>query len=96
MTSNWTIVHPINEESPLYNLNKEDIENAAIEILVFVQGFDESFSNIVISRTSYTSDEFIYGAKFLPMYGPSQNGLSTTLLLDKLNDYENATINVKY
>jgi inward rectifier potassium channel len=45
MTSNWTLVHIINEDSPLYNLSKEDINNASLEMLIFVQGFDESFSN---------------------------------------------------
>lgn len=96
LTANWTLVHPINEESPLYNLTKEDIENAALEIVVFIQGFDESFSNTVISRTSYTADEFVYGAKFLPMYGPNASGQSTMLYLDKLDSYEAAAINIKF
>ena len=96
MVSNWTLVHPINEDSPLYNLSKQDIENASLEMLIFVQGFDESFSNIVISRASYTSDEFIYGAKFLPMYGPAPDGKSTILDIGKLNDYEAAKLITDY
>ena len=96
LTANWTLVHPINEESPLYNLTKEDIENSAIEVISFVQGFDESFSNTVISRTSYTADELIYGAKFLPMYGPTSDGKSTILHLDKLDDYETAKITIEF
>lgn len=85
---NWTLVHPINEESPLYKLTKKDIEAAQTEVLVFVQGFDESFSNTVVTRTSYTFEEFVYGAKFLPMFNPTPDGKSTILHLDKLDDYE--------
>jgi inward rectifier potassium channel len=96
MTSNWTLVHPINEDSPLYSLTKEDINNASLEMLNFVQGFDESFSNTVVSRTSYTADEFVYGAKFLPMYGPAADGTRTILHIDKLNDYEPAKLIVDY
>ena len=48
--------------------SKEDIKNVQAEVLVFVQGFDESFANTVISRNSYTFEEFVYRAKFLPMY----------------------------
>jgi inward rectifier potassium channel len=96
MTSNWTLVHIINEDSPLYSLSKEDINNASLEMLVFVQGFDESFSNTVVSRTSYTADEFVYGAKFLPMYGPAADGTRTILHIDKLNDYEPAKINIEF
>jgi inward rectifier potassium channel len=35
LTSNWTLVHPINEESPLFGLTKDDINNSNVEILVF-------------------------------------------------------------
>jgi inward rectifier potassium channel len=64
--------------------------------LCFVQGFDESFSNTVVSRTSYTHSEFIYGAKFLPMYEPTADGKSTLLHLDKLDSFEPAKINIEY
>jgi inward rectifier potassium channel len=96
MTSNWTLVHIINEDSPLYNLSKEDINNASLEMLIFVQGFDESFSNTVISRTSYTADEFVYGAKFLPMYEPTADGGSTILHIDKLDDFEKVKLPIEY
>jgi inward rectifier potassium channel len=88
LISNWTIVHVINEESPFFNLSKEDIDNGNVEILVLIQGFDESFANTVISRGSYIASEFVYGAKFLPMYHPNKNNTGTVLELDKLNAYE--------
>lgn len=96
LISNWTLVHVINEESPLFNLTKEEIENGKVEIFVFVQGFDESFSNTVVSRTSYTYEEFVYGAKFLPMYHPNENNTGTILHLNKLNDFEKAELPISY
>ena len=95
MTANWTLVHIINEESPMYGFTKEDLSNARAEMLVFVQGFDESFSNTVISRTSYTYEEFVFGAKFLPMYHPSEDGMKTVLHLDQLDAYEEVLLPVK-
>ncbi len=92
MTANWTLVHIINEESPIYGFTKEDLANARAEMLVFVQGFDESFSNTVISRTSYTYEEFVFGAKFLPMYHPSEDGKRTVLHLDQLDAYEQVAL----
>ena len=88
MTANWTLVHVINEESPLFGFTREDMVNAEAEILVFVQGFDESFSNTVVSRSSYHFEEFIYGAKFRPMYHPTEDKTSTVLHLDQLNDFD--------
>lgn len=95
MTANWTLVHIINEESPMYGFTKEDLSNARAEMLVFVQGFDESFSNTVISRTSYTYEEFVFGAKFLPMYHPSEDGMKKVLHLDQLDAYEEILLPVK-
>ncbi|MBC7651405.1 MAG: Inward rectifier potassium channel Irk [Deinococcales bacterium] len=92
LISNWTIVHVIDEESPFYNLSKQDIDNANIEILILVQGFDESFANTVIARGSYIANEFVHGAKFLPMYHPNEDNTSTILELDKLNAYEEMKI----
>ena len=92
MTANWTLVHPINEDSPLYQFTKEDIENADVELLVFVQGFDESFSNTVISKASYLHKEFVYGAKFVPMYHPNETNDGTILELDKLDHFAPADL----
>jgi inward rectifier potassium channel len=88
----WTIVHPISEKSPLYGFSKEDIANTDIELLVFVKAFDEVFSNNVIGRTSYTSKEIVYGAKFNMMYEPNADKSKTILNLDKLNDYNKVTL----
>ena len=96
MTANWTLVHPINEDSPLFQLSKADIEAAETELLVFVQGFDESFSNTVISKSSYRFEEFVYGAKFLPMYHPNEAGTGTILELDKLDHFTPAELPLQF
>ena len=87
LTLSWTIVHPITETSPFYNFTEEDFKNSRGEILVFVKAFDDMFSNTVVSRTSYTLNELIIGAKFNPMYHRAENENKTQLHLDKLNSY---------
>ncbi|MBC7826241.1 MAG: Inward rectifier potassium channel Irk [Chitinophagaceae bacterium] len=88
----WTIVHPINDKSPLYTLAAEDFKNLKTEVFVMVKAFDETFSNTVVARTSYTNDEIVFGAKFIPMYRRSVSGGTTILELDKLNHFEKADI----
>lgn len=85
---NWTIVHPINEESPVHGMSLEELKNARAEVLVYLKAYDEGFSNTVVARTSYTADEIIEGAKFKPMYERSSSGEATILHLDKLNEFE--------
>ena len=88
LTLSWTLVHPITEESPLYQFIKEDFENINGEIVVYIKTFDEMFSNTVAIRTSYTFDEVVYGAKFKPMYSRNSNNTKTILYLDKLNHFD--------
>ena len=50
------------------------------------------FSNTVATRTSYTFDEVVYGAKFEPMYTRSTDNSKTILNLDKLNVFKNVDL----
>ncbi len=87
LTLSWTLVHPITEDSPLYNFTKEDFTNIQGEILVYIKTFDDMFSNTVAIRTSYTFKEVVFGAKFEPMYSRSDDHSKTILHLDKLNSF---------
>ncbi|MBS1782607.1 MAG: Inward rectifier potassium channel Irk [Bacteroidetes bacterium] len=84
----WTIVHVMNEESPFWGMSWAEMQNVQFELLVFIKGFDDHFSNQVQQRTSYTVNDVIYGAKFLPTFRRSDDGKTTILELDKINQYE--------
>jgi inward rectifier potassium channel len=91
LTLSWTLVHPITENSPLYEFTEEDFKNINGEILVFIRLFDDMFSNTVAIRTSYTFSEIIYGAQFNPMYEKSNDANKTILNLDQLNRHNKVT-----
>lgn len=88
LTLSWTLVHPITEKSPLFHLNEDDFKNTIGEIIVYVKVFDDMYSSTVVKRTSYTFDEVVYGAKFLPMFTKSTDENKTLLQIDKLNLFE--------
>lgn len=92
LNMNWTVVHPIDQESPLLNFTEEDMHRSDMELYVQVTGFDHIFSNMVMQRTSYTYKEIIWGAKFKPMYHESADGSTTILELDKLNQKEDVKL----
>ena len=85
---NWTIVHPINEESPIFGMSLDDMKAANVEILVYIKAYDEGFANTVVARTSYTAHEIIEHARFKPMYRPSLSGDATILYMDRLNAFD--------
>ena len=92
LTLSWTIVHPITEESPFYRFTREDFANTRGEILVFVKAFDDMFSNTVLARSSYTLQEIVQGAKFVPMYHRNDASNRTILDLEKTGVYVDANV----
>ncbi len=92
MNLSWTLVHPITEDSPMYNLSEEDFKNGSGEIMIFIKAFDDMFSNTVVARSSYTFNEIMYGAKFKPMFYRDETHHRTILDLSKLNAIEKVNI----
>jgi inward rectifier potassium channel len=72
----WTIVHPIDEQSPLFNVGQEQLEAMDAEFLILFKAFDDTFSQSVHTRSSYKYDEVVVGAKFQSLYVPSDDGAS--------------------
>jgi inward rectifier potassium channel len=85
MPMSWTVVHPLDENSPFYGFSEEDMKTSDVELYVMLRGFDDVFSNYVQQRTSYTFSEILFNRKFVPMYRESEDGKSTILELHKLN-----------
>lgn len=85
---NFTVVHPIDENSPLKDFENEDMKNADLEMYVLVKAYDDGFSARVLQRTSYTYEEVVFNAKFVPMYHESPDRLTTIVELHKLNEYK--------
>ena len=87
----WTINHPIDENSPLYGMTEKDYKEADVEFLIMINGFDDTFSQTVNTRYSYTHEELIYGAKWISVFGQSGKG-QTSQDLRKINLYEQAPL----
>jgi inward rectifier potassium channel len=82
----WTVNHPIDEESPLYGLNAEQLNEIDAEILVLFRGFDDVFSQTVVSRSSYKVDDIVWGAKFVNVYVHHDDRVEVDL--SKINEIE--------
>jgi inward rectifier potassium channel len=82
----WTLVHPLNEESPLFGLSIQDLIDGEAEFLIMLKAFDDGFSQNVHSRTSYKPNELVFGAKFDKIITPDKNGVFT-IDLSKVSDY---------
>lgn len=86
LSLSWTIVHPITETSPIYGFSLQDLKDAKAEFLILLQGFDDTYAQTLQVRHSYTSEEIIWDAKFVPAFTTLENG-TTALYLDRLNEH---------
>jgi len=74
----WTIVHPIDESSPLFGLSAEDLRATKAEFLILITGFDETFAQTVYTRSSYLFEEIVWNARFTDIFNhPTDDGLLT-------------------
>lgn len=84
----WTIVHPITPSSPLYELSEADYQELAIEFLVLLTAIDETFSQTVHARMSYTADEIIWNARFSDIFGRSEDAEMLTVDISRIDATE--------
>jgi len=83
---NWTIVHVIKPDSPILGWEPQDFTKKQAEIIVFLEGFDESFGQKIHVSSSYTCREIRWKARFLPMYYSTRG--QTVLNLDTIHDFK--------
>jgi len=84
----WTVVHPVNEKSPLYGLTTEDLKKSDAEILILLTATDETFASVVHTRSSYKPSEMKFGYKFVNMYNPVEEGETISINIKKLSAIE--------
>ncbi|MBC7410259.1 MAG: potassium transporter [Arcicella sp.] len=94
--TNWTIVHAITQESPMFGLGKEELVKADAEFLILIRATEDTFNQIVHSRTSYHAKEMVFGAKFTSMVDDTLDSRTPTLDLTKLSDYQEVVLESEY
>ncbi len=60
----WTVVHPVDDASPLRGVTAEQLRASAAEFFVLLSGYDEASAQTVHVRASYTAEEVVFGARF--------------------------------
>ncbi|XP_068247370.1 ATP-sensitive inward rectifier potassium channel 12-like [Palaemon carinicauda] len=68
-----TIVHKINENSPLYDLSAHDLLREKFEIVVILEGVIESTGMTTQARSSYLPNEILWGYRFETLVSFNKN-----------------------
>ena len=64
----WTVVHPIDSDSPLWGKTSVDLDRLQAELLILLKGYDDTFNQTVITRHSYRHAEVRWDTRFAPAF----------------------------
>ena len=82
----WTIIHPIDENSPLDTFTIEDIAAANGEFIIVIEGSDDILSQNVFARTSFTANDVILNGRFEDITYTDDNNV-LNIDIKKLNSF---------
>jgi inward rectifier potassium channel len=85
----WTVVHPIDSESPLWGKTADDLRELQAEALILLKAYDDTFSQTVLARYSYRFDEFLWNRRFVPAFAIDGEG-DMVLELRKVGEVGNS------
>lgn len=83
----WTVVHPIDESSPLHGWTESDFSEREVELLILCRAFDDTFSQLVHAVRSFTGSDIVWGGRFLPAFHTGSGG-ALVLEMDKIGAWD--------
>ncbi len=73
-TLTWTLMHRIDQSSPLWGLSREDLIAQNAEICVAITGIDETLAVPVCGHFSYPAHEILWNHRFADVFSWSKSG----------------------
>ena len=83
----WTIMHRIDQTSPLHGLTHEDLESAEMELTVLLSGRDEVLADTIYARHAYAPEEIRWNHRFVDVLSLTKDG-RRVVDLTKFHDTE--------
>jgi inward rectifier potassium channel len=87
----WTVVHPIDESSPLAHWTAKEFAECEAEFLILCRAFDDTFSQTVHAVSGYTGADVVWGGRFTPAFQTAADG-ALILEMDKIGAWERAEL----
>jgi inward rectifier potassium channel len=70
----WTIMHPINESSPLYGISDEEVADKQMEIVALLSGADAVMAETIYARYSYGPGDIVRDQRFVDVLSVTPKG----------------------
>jgi inward rectifier potassium channel len=70
----WTIMHSIDETSPLYGQTPETLIENQVELIALVSGTDETLSETIFARQAYAPRNILWNRRFADVLSVTEGG----------------------
>lgn len=70
----WTVMHQIDESSPLFGETAESLTEAEMDIVVTLTGLDETVSQTIHARHYYLAEEVLWNMRFVDIFHTKSDG----------------------
>jgi len=70
----WTVIHPIEESSPLYGYTSEALVQMNTSIVISLSGVDETVTQVVHARHTYAAQDIFWNHRFVDIIHFTQDG----------------------
>jgi inward rectifier potassium channel len=70
----WTMMHIVDEASPLYGATRESLEAVQAELIIVLSGVDDTFSQRIHARHSYLPHEIAWGRRLADTFVKDDKG----------------------
>ncbi|MBS0273248.1 MAG: ATP-sensitive inward rectifier potassium channel 10 [Proteobacteria bacterium] len=70
----WSVMHRIDETSPLHGLTQEQMMEQDMEIVVLLSGRDDVLADTIYARHAYSPDAILWDRKFVDVLSVSPQG----------------------
>lgn len=73
-TLSWTVMHPIDEYSPLSGATRESLIQGRATIVVSLSGIDQTVAQMIHARHTYTAHELLWNHQFVDIFHDTPDG----------------------
>lgn len=70
----WTAMHPIDQQSPLYGVSPQLLDQAETSLVVTLSGLDETVSQTIYARHTYVCRDILWNMRFVDILSKTEGG----------------------
>ena len=70
----WSVIHPIDENSPLYGATPESLKQMQASIVVALSGLDETVAQVLHARHTYAAQDILWNHRLVDIFHDTPEG----------------------